>query len=78
MCSLLVHACLSIAAFSNDSFFYDDDHHRRPEAGSFLAKGEPWWVILAMGKGGDSLIGLSRMLVDNLGNDVAECKVQIV
>lgn len=47
---------------------------RKPEGG-FLSKGEPWWVILAGGRGGDTLIGVTPMLVENLASDVAECKV---
>ena len=48
---------------------------RRPEAG-FLAKGEPWWVILASGRGGEKLIGASPMHVENLGKEEVECKVR--
>lgn len=47
---------------------------RRPES-EFLKRGEPWWVMLAGGKGGETLISLTPMLVENLGSDVAECKV---
>lgn len=49
--------------------------NRRPEAGSLIAKGEPWWVMLAGGKGGSSLIRVTPMLVENLGSGIAECKV---
>lgn len=50
---------------------------RRPEGG-FLARGEPWWVILAGGRTGETLIGVTPMLVEHLGNHIAECKVRNV
>ncbi|CAN0000715.1 unnamed protein product [Scytosiphon promiscuus] len=54
---------------------YQGLRRRRPEAGSFIAKGEPWWVILSGGRGGNSLIRVTPMLVENLGNGIAECKM---
>lgn len=54
-----------------------DAANRRPED-AFIARGEPWWVILAGGRGGNTLIGMTPMLVENLGSDVAECKVMLL
>ncbi|CAN0141504.1 unnamed protein product [Ectocarpus sp. 6 AP-2014] len=55
---------------------YQGLRRRRPEAGSLIAKGEPWWVMLAGGKGGSSLIRVTPMLVENLGSGIAECKMK--
>lgn len=42
-----------------------------------MVRGEPWWVILAGGKGGEALIAVTPMLVENLASEVAECKVRL-
>ncbi|CAM9456295.1 unnamed protein product, partial [Choristocarpus tenellus] len=51
---------------------YQGRHQRRPTNG-FLKQGEPWWVMVADGKG-DRLIGVTPLLVDDLSKDTAECK----
>lgn len=66
-------ACVCLVVFS--LLLRPDIVFRRPES-EFLKRGEPWWVMLAGGKGGETLISLTPMLVDNLGSDVAECKVR--
>lgn len=66
-------ACVCLVVFS--LLLQPDVVFRRPES-EFLKRGEPWWVMLAGGKGGETLISLTPMLVENLGSDVAECKVR--
>lgn len=72
---VLAACCLPVVLMMPDAWMFRRES-RRPVDG-FLSRGEPWWVLLAAGKGSEALIGATTMLVEDLGSEVAECKVRV-